>query len=174
MYCAKAYVATELGGLPMLAVQENAARAVEALAPWIEEVPLKDRRSVFPGRIGQQGAEGDTQDLRGVARKLARGEISRVVVMCGAGMSVSAGIPDFRSEDGLYALIGKQRPNMNAKPRSVFSMGGFKKDPATTNAILRAMVPDGTFKPTPAHYFLAAELNSSKKLPDRVSTHRLS
>ena len=120
---------------------------------WIEEVPLELRRSVFPGSFGTEG--GATQDLRGVAQKLASGEVSRVVVLAGAGMSVSAGIPDFRSEDGLYALLSKRQEGLKTNPAAVFSMGGFKKDPATTNAVLRAMVPDGKrFRPTPAHYFV--------------------
>eukprot|EP01051_Picozoa_sp_SAG22_P017050 SAG22_NODE_2543_length_2462_cov_2.798561_1_plen_434_part_00 len=120
----------------------------------IEQVPLKDRRSVFPGSFGARGEA--TRDLRGVARKLAAGEATRVVVLAGAGMSVSAGIPDFRSPDGLYALLGQQQRGgaKTADPSGVFRMGCFKKDPVTTNAVLRAMVPDsGRYSPTPAHYF---------------------
>eukprot|EP01052_Picozoa_sp_SAG31_P011392 SAG31_NODE_643_length_13291_cov_6.294042_1_plen_442_part_00 len=136
---------------------------------WIMGVPLEDRRSVFPGSYGVCG--GDTRDLRGLAMKFARGEIKKVVVLAGAGMSVSAGIPDFRSPDGLYALLGQQRPELKKDPASVFYMGRFKKDPETTNAVLRAMVPDGSFRPTPAHYFV--EMLHERGLLQRLYTQNI-
>eukprot|EP00878_Enallax_costatus_P005040 GHUV01005300.1.p1 GENE.GHUV01005300.1~~GHUV01005300.1.p1 ORF type:complete len:247 (+),score=58.91 GHUV01005300.1:197-937(+) len=45
-----------------------------------------------------------TLDLAGVAQLLKSGRVKRIIAMCGAGISVSAGIPDFRTPGtGLYS-----------------------------------------------------------------------
>lgn len=50
-----------------------------------------------------------------------------IIVLTGAGLSTSAGIPDFRSpETGLYANL--ERLNLPF-PEAVFELGYFKKNP---------------------------------------------
>ena len=46
---------------------------------------------------------------------------SRVVILSGAGVSTSAGIPDFQSENGLYA---------NAETKDMFDVATFASDPS--------------------------------------------
>ncbi|EJU05046.1 DHS-like NAD/FAD-binding domain-containing protein [Dacryopinax primogenitus] len=48
-------------------------------------------------------------DLREVAQAIACGK--RVVVVCGAGVSVAAGIPDFRSPAGLFKTLRDENPS---------------------------------------------------------------
>ena len=56
------------------------------------------------------------------------GEAKRILCMCGAGLSVSAGIPDFRTPGtGLYSNLQKfDLPY----PEAVFEINYFKRNPA--------------------------------------------
>ena len=62
-----------------------------------------------------------------VVTKMKAKEYKRVVFLTGAGLSVSAGIPDFRSPgSGLYSKLEKyQLPY----PEAIFELNYFKKNP---------------------------------------------
>ncbi|EOD35168.1 hypothetical protein EMIHUDRAFT_110864 [Emiliania huxleyi CCMP1516] len=91
-------------------------------------------------------------DIAGFAQRLASCPPRSVVVLCGAGISVSAGIPDFRSPGtGLYDNLQKyDLPS----PQAIFELSYFRERPDAFYLLAREMWPDN-FQPTPAHHFVA-------------------
>lgn len=90
-------------------------------------------------------------DLQGVAQYIKEHDVQRVVVMCGAGISTSAGIPDFRSPGtGLYDNL--QQYKLPA-PEAIFTLSYFRKRPAAFYRLAKEMWP-GRYHPTPCHFFI--------------------
>jgi NAD-dependent SIR2 family protein deacetylase len=56
-------------------------------------------------------------------------DADRVMVLVGAGISVSCGVPDFRSENGLYSLVEQLDLPLD-DPQDLFSIDAFDDDPA--------------------------------------------
>ncbi|XP_036005800.1 NAD-dependent protein deacetylase sirtuin-2 isoform X2 [Fundulus heteroclitus] len=110
-------------------------------------------RSLFSSAMGLGSTEKvlDELSLEGVARYINSGKCKNIVCMVGAGISTSAGIPDFRSPDtGLYANL--QKYNL-PYPEAIFQIDYFKKHPEPFFALARELYP-GQFKPTICHYFI--------------------
>ena len=75
---------------------------------------------------GQSGQSG--QSLQSLAKSLADGKFKNVIVMAGAGISTSAGVPDFRSPSfGLYNQIRKVE-NL-PYPEAIFEGAFFRANP---------------------------------------------
>eukprot|EP00775_Hariotina_reticulata_P006779 gene6779-6996_t len=90
-------------------------------------------------------------DLEGVAQLIKAGKVKRIITMCGAGISVSAGIPDFRTPgSGLYSQL--ERFGL-PEPEAVFSISFFKKNPKPFYLLAKELFP-GNYKPTPTHLFI--------------------
>jgi NAD-dependent SIR2 family protein deacetylase len=91
-------------------------------------------------------------DFERLAAALESAPPRSVIVMVGAGMSVSAGIPDFRTPGtGLYDNL--QKYNL-PWPEAIFDIRYFtQEDPAPFYRLCRELWP-GTYAPTAAHRFL--------------------
>ncbi|KAJ7675398.1 DHS-like NAD/FAD-binding domain-containing protein [Mycena rosella] len=113
------------------------------------------------------GQKADASTRRALSDlSLSVAKCKKIVVVTGAGISCSSGIPDFRSSDGLYALVKEKYPDVVLKGRDLFDASLFR-DPTSTAvfytfiAQLKQSIDAAT--PGPTHHFLQL-LDSKKKL----------
>lgn len=105
-----------------------------------------------------------------IAHLIKSKKVTKIVVMAGAGISVSAGIPDFRSAGGLYANLHKYNLPDLPSPEHLFSIDYFKENPMPFTLRSKDMMP-GTFAPTPTHHFI--KLLAQKNLLHRLYTQNI-
>eukprot|EP00775_Hariotina_reticulata_P007245 gene7245-7458_t len=90
-------------------------------------------------------------DLQGVANYISSGRAKNIIIMAGAGISVSAGIPDFRSPgSGLYSRL--QHLDL-PWPEAVFDIRFFRHNPRPFYILAKDLLP-GSRCPTAAHHFM--------------------
>ena len=111
---------------------------------------FKDPKDIDPAQ--RNGVLGGSPSLRKVADLIASGCVKNIVVVCGAGISVSTGIPDFRTPgSGLYDNLKKYNLP-DGKPESVFDLEYFRLYPEAFFTLAKELFP-GNFKPSVCHFF---------------------
>ena len=78
-----------------------------------------------------------SHDINGIAEYIKSSSCKKISILAGAGISVSAGIPDFRSKGGFYntlnlskyQLTKEQRLKCENNPEYILSYQLFKENP---------------------------------------------
>ncbi|KAJ1928847.1 NAD-dependent histone deacetylase sir2 [Tieghemiomyces parasiticus] len=74
----------------------------------------------------------------------------KIMVLTGAGVSVSCGIPDFRSPSGIYARLGEFGLD---DPQQMFDIEFFTEAPHIFYSFAKELYPSN-FVPSPSHHFI--------------------
>jgi NAD+-dependent protein deacetylase SIR2 len=129
--------------------------------------PAKRRRTAPPPKertteyldLTKANDDFNDQDARQMDRLVASlRKKKKIVVIAGAGISVSAGIPDFRSSTGLFATARTQH-KLKASGKHLFDASVYKHDETTQSfhTMVREMAEmTQNAQPTPFHHFLAS------------------
>jgi NAD-dependent deacetylase sirtuin 2 len=120
----------------------DARRQADTGVPKIYNgLTLAEREAVF---------NGEPLTLETLGRRLKNNDFKKIMIMCGAGISVSAGIPDFRSRGGVFAMF-KEKYKID-HPEKIMSIDFFRENPQLFTESAKEMMP-GQFKPTLTHFF---------------------
>lgn len=91
------------------------------------------------------------QTLKRVAECISKAKKESIVILAGAGISVAAGIPDFRSKGtGLYSQL--EHYNLPT-PTSMFDLSYYCLRPRPFSSLSVSIFPSYKYKPTMAHHF---------------------
>lgn len=139
----------------------------DKLTPTPDEPPPAKRRRVTPPKertteyldLTKPELEFNAEDNNQMERLVtALRKRKKIVVIAGAGISVSAGIPDFRSSTGLFATARSQH-KLKASGKHLFDASVYKHDASTQSfhTMVRGMAEmTQNAKPTPFHHLLAS------------------
>jgi len=109
--------------------------------------------------------------IKSLANQLADAKFKNIVVVVGAGASVSAGIPDFRTPGtGLYDKLEKYNLPF---PEAIFDLEYYRSNPKPFVDLCQSIWPGQAMgpKPTQAHMFL--NLLQEKKCLRRIYTQNI-
>ena len=84
------------------------------------------------------------------------------MLLTGAGISVNSGIPDFRSENGLYNCLNRKEIDIPSA-ELLFDLKFFLIDASPFYRFAKLLIPNDHVKPSKAHRFIKL-LDDKKKL----------
>ncbi|KAJ3021826.1 NAD-dependent protein deacetylase sirtuin-1 [Thoreauomyces humboldtii] len=105
-------------------------------------------KTVMQKKVAKRDKRSDINTMDQVISLLQTCE--NIVVLTGAGVSVSCGIPDFRSKNGIYSRLDEF--NLD-DPQQMFDLEYFKIQPETFYTFAKEIYPSN-FRPSPSHAFI--------------------
>ncbi|CAK7213889.1 hypothetical protein SBRCBS47491_001959 [Sporothrix bragantina] len=122
----------------------------------VQAPPRRPRMTRHLDLNAMAGSEACEEELAYLLQALRKKK--KIVVIAGAGISVSAGIPDFRSSTGLFTTLRGQH-GLKGSGKHLFDASVYKHDSSTTS--FHSMVRElahmtETAQPTPFHHMLAS------------------
>ncbi|KAI8882054.1 SIR2-domain-containing protein [Backusella circina FSU 941] len=78
------------------------------------------------------------------------GKANNIMIVTGAGVSVSCGIPDFRSETGIYSRLQEYQLD---DPQQMFDIEYFRDTPEIFYSFAKELYP-ANYQPSPSHLFV--------------------
>lgn len=75
---------------------------------------------------------------------------NNIMIVTGAGVSVSCGIPDFRSEKGIYSRLEEYQLD---DPQQMFDIEYFRESPEIFYSFAKELYP-AKYQPSPSHLFV--------------------
>ena len=104
-------------------------------------------------RLTVQDKEEESVEIEKLAELIETGKVKKILVLTGAGVSVAAGIPDFRTPGtGLYSNLKKYNLPF---PEAVFDVGFYKRNPQPFVTLAHELWPGLQHSPTKTHSFLS-------------------
>lgn len=118
--------------------------------PGVSDRELWARISTFVTQPPARTRLHDINSIDHVIRLLTTSK--NIIVLTGAGVSVSCGIPDFRSRSGIYSRLRNEIPEID-DPHEIFDIRFFSKDPRPFFKFAKELFP-GSFTPSLCHRFI--------------------
>jgi len=135
--------------------------------PSVEKGKPVSSRAAPRNESRRRSSDGDWKKVEDICEMLRANQFKSVLVVTGAGISTAAGVPDFRSDEGIYQRLEK----LNLpEPESVFDITYFRKDPAPFYSLAQEL-SSFNHKPTFAHRLI--KLLDDKGLLQRLYTQNI-
>lgn len=139
-----------LGYVPRVKRMKNSQMTLESSIYFLQEAIIKVQKK-----------RARLTDFNSIPQLCAAmNEAKNILVLTGAGISTSLGIPDFRSSKGFYAQMASLGLD---DPQDVFSMNLFKRDPSVFYSIAHMILPP-EHQFSPLHAFIKLLQDKGKLL----------